>query len=65
MKINDLLGRYYAYAEQNCKGITCVKAYECENYFTDAEYEYGAVPSHLNEVVNGEIAEMIEKNMVR
>ncbi len=64
-KINDLLGRYYAYAEQNCKGITCVKAYECENYFTDAEYEYGAVPSHLNEVVNGEIAEMIEKNMVR
>ena len=64
-KINGLLGRYYAYAEQNCIGITCIKAYECENYFTDAEYEYGAVPSHLNEVVNGEIAELIEKNMVR
>lgn len=37
-----------------------MEASECENYYTDRLYEYGAVPSHLNELVNREIAEKIE-----
>ena len=32
-----------------------------ELYFTDEKYEYGAVPSHLNELENQRIAEKIEE----
>lgn len=64
-RVNELLKKYYEYAEQNCKGITCIKAYECKNYYTDSEYEYGAVPSHLNELVNEDIARLIENIIYR
>ena len=30
-------------------------------YFTDEKYEYGAIPSHLNEIENQRIAEKIEE----
>ena len=38
-----------------------IPAHECENYFTDEAYEYGAVPQHLNDIVNQRIAHMIEE----
>ncbi len=63
-QVNEMLKKYYEYAKQSCKGMTYVEAYKCKNYFTDKEYEYGAIPSHLNEVVNGDIARLIEKNLI-
>ena len=47
--------------QQYCKKVKIVEAAECQYYFTDREYEYGAVPSHLNELANREIAGMIEE----
>ena len=34
---------------------------EDELYFTDRRYEYGAIPSHLNEIENQRIAKAIEE----
>jgi len=59
-KINRILKQYYLFFKQNCNKAKVVEASECENYYTDRLYEYGAVPSHLNELVNREIAEKIE-----
>ena len=43
--------------------IPIINASKCKYYFTDKQYEYGAIPSHLNEIVNSEIAKLIEKNI--
>ena len=59
-KTNDILKEYYDFLIDNCKGIKEVEASECPMYFTDIRYEYGAVPSHLNEIVNEKIADEIE-----
>ena len=40
-----------------------IRAYQLEGYFTDRAYEYGAVPSHLNAIVNERIARLVEKEM--
>lgn len=60
-KINGILEQYYKVFQQYCKKVKIVEAAECQYYFTDREYEYGAVPSHLNELANREIAGMIEE----
>lgn len=60
---NNQLKYYYHYVKEHYKKIKCIKAYQCKWYFTDKEYEYGAVPSHLNEVTNKEIAGLIEKEL--
>lgn len=60
---NDMLRHYYEFFMQNCNFALSVEASECEYYFTDKEYEYGAVPSHLNDIVNREIAYKIEMCM--
>jgi len=59
-RINRILKQYYLFFQQHCNKVRVVEASECENYYTDRLYEYGAVPSHLNELVNREIAEKIE-----
>ncbi len=59
-KVNDILKEYYDFLIAHCKGIKVVEASECPMYFTDIRYEYGAIPSHLNEMVNEKIAEKIE-----
>ena len=38
---------------------TVIAPAEDELYFTDRRYEYGAIPSHLNEIENQRIAEAI------
>lgn len=57
---NRRLKHYYKFFEEKCEGIKVIEAVKSPMYFTDREYEYGAVPSHLNELVNREIAEKIE-----
>ena len=62
-RINQVLTGYYDYFERNCKAVKIVEASKGRWYFTDRQYEYGAIPSHLNEIVNREIAGMIERCM--
>lgn len=62
-KTNEILERYYMYFQNHCRALKVVEASECEYYFTDKQYEYGAIPSHLNELVNQEIAGMIERSI--
>jgi len=62
-KTNEMLKRYYAYFQEHCRALKVVEASDCKYYFTDKQYEYGAVPSHLNELVNQEIAGMIERSI--
>lgn len=61
-KVNDILREYYSFAEDDCDKV--IEASECNYYFTDRQYEYGAVPSHLNEIVNKEIAKKIEERLL-
>lgn len=37
-----------------------IETSECQFYFMDRQYEYGALPSHLNDIANEEIALEIE-----
>lgn len=60
-KTNDILKTYYDFFEEHCDKLQAVEASACNYYYTDRQYEYGAVPSHLNEIVNEEIAKRIEK----
>lgn len=59
--LNQILKQYYKFAADSCQQILWVKAFESKYYYTDKQYEYGAIPSHLNEVVNLEIAKKIER----
>jgi hypothetical protein len=58
---NELLRSYYAFARECCPDAAFVPASTCQDYFTDAAYEYGAIPSHLNEIVNQRIAALLEE----
>lgn len=62
-KTNSLLREKYVFVKKNIMGIHFVESYKNQLYFTDEEYEYGAVPSHLNEIVNKIIARQIEQEM--
>lgn len=60
-RTNTILREYYRFFEDHCDRLQAVEASACGYYYTDKQYEYGAVPSHLNEIVNDEIAKRIEK----
>lgn len=60
-RTNALLGAYYAHLETLCPDSVVVRPSEEALYFTDAKFEYGAVPSHLNELLNQQLAEKIER----
>ncbi len=60
---NRMLKQCYEYFQNNCKVLKVIEALECEYFFTDKQYEYGAIPSHLNELVNRKIARMIERSI--
>lgn len=60
-RTNAILREYYRFFEDHCDKAAVIEASECSYYYTDKQYEYGAVPSHLNEIVNDEIAKRIEK----
>ena len=57
---NDLLRIYYRYLEKLCPEAPVIRPSGDKLYFTDDRYEYGAIPSHLNEVINQKIAENIQ-----
>ncbi|MBE5978969.1 MAG: glycosyltransferase family 2 protein [Paenibacillaceae bacterium] len=62
--INKMLKHYYSFFMSNCSFALDVETLDCQYYITDKDYEYGAVPSHLNELVNREIAYRIEKLLI-
>lgn len=62
-EMNKRLEEYYKFFIEKCEGAKWVEVVESPMYFTDREYEYGAVPSHLNEIVNREIAVQIEREL--
>ncbi len=60
-RTNSLLSQYYAFMEELCPDAVVVRPSAGEPlYFTDRNYEYGAVPTHLNEIVNRKIAARLE-----
>lgn len=58
---NRRLEGYYQFFADRCGQAKMIEVKELPLYFTDRKYEYGAVPSHFNELVNCEIAKEIEK----
>ena len=58
-----LLACYDVFCNEVSEAIR-IPAYQCEDYFTDAGYEYGAVPSHLNAIVNQRIAALVEGELL-
>lgn len=62
-EINKILEEYYQFFVKNCPDVIIIEATENELYFTDENYEYGRLPSHLNDLANRAIAEKIEIKM--
>ena len=60
-KINRILADDYDYLRELCPDALFIQSTQEQLYFTDKNYEYGAIPSHLNEIVNQRIAQRIEK----
>lgn len=60
IEMNKRLKAYYEYFEENCGDVRVVETQTLNYYFTDEKYAYGVVPSHLNDIVNREIAKKIE-----
>lgn len=60
---NRILDGYYRFLEENFPEIRIVDCTEDSLYFTDKEYEYGAIPSHLNDIENRKIAGRIEEEL--
>ena len=60
---NQVLKGYYRFFEENFSEVKMVDCTVDDLYFTDKEYEYGAIPSHLNDVVNRKIAGKIEESI--
>lgn len=54
--INKKLEAFYSHARAVLPDAVFVPAYQCDWYFTDEAFEYGAVPQHLNDIVNERIA---------
>ena len=56
---NERLRALYREAEALCPEAIVVRPADEPLYFSDEKYEYGAVPQHLNEIVNQRIAQRI------
>lgn len=61
--INRQLKKYYDFVAREYDNLPVIRASESEYYYTDKDYEYGAIPSHLNEIVNRNIAIKLEKEL--
>lgn len=64
-KINQILKEYYEYFVGICPDAIVIDVVDDNLYFTDKNYEYGAIPSHLNEIENRKIAKKIEDMIMR
>lgn len=60
-KINSVLRQYYNYLKEILPEAPVISSSKDDLYFTDEKYEYGAIPSHLNEIENQKIAETIQE----
>ena len=60
-RTNAVLAGYYAYLRKICPDAVWIRTADEPLYFTDKNYEYGAVPSHLNEIANRRIAKRIQE----
>ena len=60
-RMNAVLRQYYQYMKQLLPDAPVISLAGDDLYFTDEKYEYGAIPSHLNEIENQRIAEKIEE----
>lgn len=58
---NKILSEYYDFAMEHCPEAKVIETDDLELYMTDEKYEYGAIPSHLNWIVNKQIAQRVEK----
>ena len=63
-KMNALLGEYYRYLEDLWPEALVVRPAGDPLFFTDSRYEYGAVPSHINELFNQKLARRILDTLV-
>ena len=62
-RMNRILDGYYRYIEKNHPEIPVISTADLPEYFTDEGYEYGALPQHLNEIVNQKIAGRIQHQL--
>ena len=62
-RTNALLAEYYAYLESLWPEATVLRPSEDPLCFTDRKFEYGAIPSHLNELFNQRLAEEIQHRL--
>ena len=58
---NQILRGYYHFLEQLLPEAAVVRTEKDDLYFTDRNYEYGAIPSHVNEIENARIAERVRR----
>ena len=64
-RTNRELEQAYAFLRLLCPDALWIRTAQEPLYFTDRNYEYGAIPSHLNEIANQQIAERIEALLTR
>ena len=62
-RINECLAMRYSFLKSVLPEAVFISPARDEMYFTDKKYEYGAIPSHLNEIENRSIAERIMKEI--
>lgn len=60
---NRVLRESYAFLRNLLPDAAFFSVSDDPLYFTDTHYEYGAIPSHLNEIENQRIADRIEKEI--
>ncbi|SET94870.1 Glycosyltransferase involved in cell wall bisynthesis [Lacrimispora sphenoides] len=63
-EMNRILEAYYQFFANKCPSVTVIEVAGSELYFTDENYEYGKLPSHLNDLTNREIAAKIEAKII-
>ena len=63
-RTNEILRGYYAFLREMLPEAEWISPAADELYFTDRNYEYGAIPSHLNEIENQRIGEMAESRLL-
>lgn len=64
LQMNQHLERCYAFLEEKFPETKMVDLTGDDLYFTDRAYEYGAVPSHLNDLINRKIARKLEEDWI-
>ena len=60
---NRMLDACYQYIEEYHPEIPVIGTADLPEYFTDIHYEYGALPQHLNEIVNQKIAGRLQQQL--